>query len=89
MKTMQYSVNLTDKFSIAPTFWFEWYVDGKLMETKENVNFFEFVHNRTGISELRAKVTMDSFGMEEKLHGTWSKSIYFEGEWPICVGCND
>ena len=58
------------------------------METRENVNFFEFVQNRTGMSELRAKVTMDSFGMEEKLHGTWSKSIYFEGE-SICVRCND
>lgn len=79
-RTMQYSVNLTDKFPIAPTFWFKWSIDGQHIETEENRNFFEFVHNKTGPCLLSVQVTMDSFGKHKTLQRSWLKSVYFEEE---------
>lgn len=79
-RTMQYSVNLTDKFPIAPTFWFKWFIDGRHIETEENRNFFEFVHNKTGLCRLTVEVTMDSFGKHKTLKRSWLKHIYFEEE---------
>lgn len=80
-RTMQYSVNLTDKFPTAPTFWFKWFIDGRHIETEENRNFFEFVHNRTGLCTLTVEVTMDSFGKHKTLKRSWLKPIYFEGDY--------
>lgn len=80
-RTMQYSVNLTDKFPTAPTFWFKWFIDGRHIETEENRNFFEFVHNRTGLCRLTVEVTMDSFGKHKTLKRSWPKPIYFEGDY--------
>ncbi|XP_061191319.1 uncharacterized protein LOC133199524 [Saccostrea echinata] len=79
-RIIQHSVNLTDKFSSAHTYWFEWFIDGQRVETKENVNFFEFIHNRTGMCNIRVQVTMDLVDAQKKLKGTWSKSIYLEDE---------
>ncbi|XP_062586972.1 uncharacterized protein LOC134248569 [Saccostrea cucullata] len=79
-RPIQQSVNLTDKFFTANTYWFEWFIDGRRVETKENVNFFEFTHNSTGICNIRVQVTMDLADAQKKLKGTWSKSVYFEDE---------
>lgn len=78
---MQYSVKLTDKFPTEPTFWFKWFIDGRHIETEENRNFFEFVHNKTGLCSLAVEVTMDSFGKHKTLKRSWLKPIYFEGDY--------